>query len=171
MQKEIYNTIGNENEDYEKEDDKNKLYSNNKLTIMELSEIRNELLIERKNFTKRLFYFWIFIIMFSLIFYFRYSISTKEKYQTEIKIYYDNDTIKLPKPIEKIEDKKINELNNENINKYITNNSSKIGVAFVFESMFGNGIGRMLSLLFNELSKFEKYDLYLYLNLKNMIYI
>ena len=163
MQKEIYSTNENENgsEDYEKEDDENKLYSNNKLSRLELSEIKNELLIQKKNLTKRLFYFWIFIIIVSFIFYFRYSIPANQKNKTEIKIYYDNDTTKLPKPKEKIEDKTINKLNNANINKYMTNNSSKIGVAFVFESMFGNGIGRMLSILFNELSKFEKYDLYL----------
>ena len=163
MKKEIYSTNENENgnEDYEKEDDENKLYSNNKLNRIELSEIRNKFIIQRKNFTKRLFYFWIFIIVFSLIFYFRYSIPPKQKNKTEIKIFYNKETEKPPIPKEKIEEKKINKLDNVDINKYITNNNYKIGIAFVFESMFGNGIGRMLSLLFNELSKFEKYDLYL----------
>ena len=37
----------------------------------------------------------------------------------------------------------------------------KIGIAFVFYSIYGNGIGRMLSLLCNELVKLEKYDIYL----------
>ena len=163
MKKEIYSTNENENgnEDNEKEDDENKLYSNNKLTRLELSEIRNKLLIQRKNFAKRLFYFWIFIIVFSLIFYFRYSIPTKQKDKTENKIFINKETEQIPKPKEKIEDKKVNELDNADINKYITNNNYTIGVAFVFESLFGNGIGRMLSLLLNELSKFEKYDLYL----------
>ena len=157
MEREIYSTIENENgnEDYEKEDDENKLYSNNKINRKELSEIRKNLSIQRKNFTKRLFYFWMFIIIFSFIFYFRYSMPSSQINKTKIKIYYDNDAIKLPKPKENIEDKKINKLGNIDINNY------KIGVAFVFESMYANGIGRMLSLLFNELSKFEKYDLYL----------
>ena len=163
MNKEIYSTNENENgnEDNEREDDENKLYLNNKLTRLELSEIRNKLLIQRKNFAKRLFYFWIFIIVFSLIFYFRYSIPTKQKDKTENKIFINKETEQIPKPKEKIEDKKVNELDNADINKYITNNNYTIGVAFVFESLFGNGIGRMLSLLLNELSKFEKYDLYL----------
>ena len=39
--------------------------------------------------------------------------------------------------------------------------NGKIGVAFVFYAIFGNGIGRMLSLLCNELVKIEKYDIYL----------
>ena len=163
MNKEIYSTNENENgnEDNEREDDENKLYLNNKLTRLELSEIRNKLLIQRKNFAKRLFYFWIFIIVFSLMFYFRYSIPTKQKDKTENKIFINKETEQIPKPKEKIEDKKVNELDNADINKYITNNNYTIGVAFVFESLFGNGIGRMLSLLLNELSKFEKYDLYL----------
>ena len=116
----------------------------------------------RNTLSKRLIYFWIFIIVLSLIFYFRYSIPVNQQNKTKIIIYYDNETGALPQPKEIIEDKiKINELNDTNINKYLTNNSSKIGVAFVFEQMFGNGIGRMLSILFNELSKYEKYDLYL----------
>jgi len=125
MKKEIYSTNENENgnEDYEKEDDENKLYSNNKLNRRELSEIRNKLIIQRKNFTKRLFYFWIFIIMFSLIFYFRYSIPPKQKNKTEIKIFYNKETEKPPIPKEKIEEKKINKLDNVDINKYITNNN------------------------------------------------
>ena len=44
------------------------------------------------------------------------------------------------------------------INNY---NNGKIGVAFVYECLYGNGIGRMLSLLCSELAKLEKYDIYL----------
>ena len=44
------------------------------------------------------------------------------------------------------------------INNY---NNGKIGVAFVFEFLYGNGIGRMLSLLCSELAKLEKYDIYM----------
>ena len=41
------------------------------------------------------------------------------------------------------------------------NKNGKIGIAFVFKIIFGNGIGRMLSLLCNELVKIDKYDIYL----------
>ena len=44
------------------------------------------------------------------------------------------------------------------INNY---NNGKIGVAFVYKSPFGNGIGRFLSLLCSELSKSDIYDIYL----------
>ena len=63
-------------------------------------------------------------------------------------------------------------IKNENISKSIiqeilnfTNNTSsnngKIGVAFVFKSLFGNGIGRALSNLCSELAKLEIYDIYM----------
>ena len=42
------------------------------------------------------------------------------------------------------------------INNY---NNGKIGVAFVYKSPFGNGIGRFLSLLCSELSKSDIYDI------------
>ena len=66
--------------------------------------------------------------------------------------------------------KKENEKLNNNLKKtnyiprkrYMRDINSKIGIAFVFESLFGNGIGRMLSLLTNELTNIEdKYDIYL----------
>ena len=58
---------------------------------------------------------------------------------------------------------KENEVFNNTIqNNYNTgNNNKKIGVAFVFKVIFGNGIGRMLSLLCSELVKIDKYDIYL----------
>ena len=54
--------------------------------------------------------------------------------------------------------KKENEAININENNEI---NEKIGVAFVFKSIFGNGIGRMLSLLCSDLSHIDKYDIYL----------
>ena len=39
--------------------------------------------------------------------------------------------------------------------------NEKIGIAFVMKNIYGNGIGRMLSLLCNELVKINKYDIYL----------
>ena len=50
---------------------------------------------------------------------------------------------------------------NTNIDKEINTKKNKIGVAFVFKIIFGNGIGRMLSLVCSELSKLEKYEIYL----------
>ena len=41
------------------------------------------------------------------------------------------------------------------------NKDEKIGIAFVFSSIFGNGIGRMLSSLCSALAQIEKYDIYL----------
>jgi len=52
----------------------------------------------------------------------------------------------------------VNETNNNTEN---VNISSKVGVAFVFKSIFGNGIGRMLQLICSELARMEKYDIYL----------
>jgi hypothetical protein len=45
--------------------------------------------------------------------------------------------------------------------KYKRDIDDKIGVAILFPSLYGNGIGRMLSLLANELVKIEKYDIYM----------
>jgi glycosyltransferase involved in cell wall biosynthesis len=45
--------------------------------------------------------------------------------------------------------------------KYKKDVDDKIGIAFLFPSLYGNGIGRMLSLLANELVKIEKYDIYM----------
>ena len=53
-----------------------------------------------------------------------------------------------------------NQKENEVINNINTKND-KIGVAWVYKSVFGNGIGRMLSLACSELAKLEKYDIYL----------
>ena len=45
--------------------------------------------------------------------------------------------------------------------KHISNNDYKVGLCFIFTSIFANGIGRMLSILFDELVKYDKYDIYL----------
>jgi len=45
--------------------------------------------------------------------------------------------------------------------KYKRDIDDKIGIAFIFQAIYGNGIGRMLSLLANELVKIEKYDVYM----------
>ena len=51
--------------------------------------------------------------------------------------------------------------NSNEINKIKEKENEKIGVAFVFRHIFGNGIGRMLSLICSELAKIDKYDIYL----------
>ena len=52
--------------------------------------------------------------------------------------------------------------NISNENSGLNNNKDeKIGVAFVYKAVFGNGIGRMLSLICSALSHIEKYDIYL----------
>ena len=48
-----------------------------------------------------------------------------------------------------------------NQSKSINMTKDRIGVAFVSKFIFGNGIGRMLSILCSELAKLEKYDIYL----------
>ena len=48
-----------------------------------------------------------------------------------------------------------------NISKTTNTGEVKFGLAFVFKNLFGNGIGRMLSLLCSELAKLEKYDIYM----------
>ena len=48
--------------------------------------------------------------------------------------------------------------------EYQKQSKEKIGIAFVFNIIFGNGIGRMLTLLLNELVKIKKYDIYVITN-------
>ena len=56
------------------------------------------------------------------------------------------------------------ETNYSKIIKYQKQSKEKIGIVFVFNIIFGNGIGRMLSLLLNELVKIKKYDIYVISN-------
>jgi hypothetical protein len=46
----------------------------------------------------------------------------------------------------------------EKVNKKLF--SKKIGIAIIFDIIYGNGIGRVLTLLSRELAKTEKYDIY-----------
>ena len=52
-------------------------------------------------------------------------------------------------------------INIKNFSTPNNTNNGRIGVAFVFKSLYGNGIGRMLSLTCSELAKLEKYDIYM----------
>ena len=54
-----------------------------------------------------------------------------------------------------------NEVTLKNFTLPNNKDNGKIGVAFVFKSLYGNGIGRMLSVTCSELAKLERYDIYM----------
>ena len=58
---------------------------------------------------------------------------------------------------------KENNLNNQKENEVVNNinKNNKVGVAWVFKNVFGNGIGRMLSSACSGLAKLENFDIYL----------
>ena len=160
------------NSNYNIDDEENILFSHNLNLIKE----KNKLITERKKIYKKLFNLWVLIFVFSVCLYIRHSlkkikinnissnISNNNNNNTDISNKNNTDIIQNVQKdkIEKQEEE-LNNLNNNNTNikKYMTNSNEKVGVVFVFESMFANGIGRMLSILFDELAKFEKYNLYL----------
>ena len=72
-------------------------------------------------------------------------------------IKYLNESLELKKMNENAK-KEVKESSQE---KTINMNKDRIGVAFVSKHIFGNGIGRMLSILCSELAKLDKYDIYL----------
>ena len=153
--KSIYNKDEKENL---KKAIENESFTINKSIKFNLIKEKKNLKIQRKKIEKRLLILWIFISIISISLYMKYSLSKINKSQISENIYYDNDTIILHVPEQyKIETKE----SNNKIKKYISNSNEKVGVAFVYETMFGNGIGRMLSILFEELAKYEKYDIYL----------
>ena len=108
-----------------------------------------------------IFYFWTFILLFTLLYFMIDTITNDKKKKTHnFLIENTNKKIIEYKKEEKI-DKKPKEI------KYRRAIDEKIGIAFVYISMFGNGIGRMISLLTNELVKIEdKYEIYLISNPK-----
>jgi hypothetical protein len=53
------------------------------------------------------------------------------------------------------------EVKESNLTKAININKDRIGVAFLYKHIYGNGIGRMLSILCSDLAKLDKYDIYL----------
>lgn len=113
-----------------------------------------------KNKNTFMFYFWIFLVIFTFSYFF-YDAITNE-----------NSIINKKYKIPKVKPENNNFLNFSLKNylkqkrehrdkKYKRDVDDKIGVAFLFPSIYGNGIGRMLSLLANELVKMEKYDVYM----------
>ena len=158
----------NNNSNYNKEiitptiiDQDNELTSIKKVTQFNLIKEKNNLTINRKKLEKKLFIFWVLISLFSISFYIKYSLSKISKSKLPKNYFYDDnkDIIHIPEQYKyKIEQK---ENTNNKIKNYMTNKNEKVGVAFVYEIMYGNGIGRMLSILFQELAKYDKYDIYL----------
>ena len=165
-----------------------KKYINNdgEIEILENSFNKNKKERETKRYSFNYIYIisiLIFIIILVLIFlylkiYFKESqIITNVQYKspTNFNALNNSNNINISNNIEiEIPDKSIkyNETieNQTLINKsqiindsFLINNynNGKIGVAFVYECLYGNGIGRMLSLLCSELAKLEKYDIYL----------
>ena len=117
--------------------------------------------------------FALFLISY-LIIYFRAGKSIKllnMKYQSienplnnvnstnEIKYLNESLELNITKNNESENEKK--EVKESNDEKAINMNKDRIGIAFVCQHIFGNGIGRMLSILCSELAKLDKYDIYL----------
>ncbi len=91
----------------------------------------------------------------------------KEENINDKKIELIND-----KKIELINDKKteiLNDIKNENnitnkieevINKFVFNSTHKLKIAFIYSSLYANGIARFISVTANNLIKTGKYDIY-----------
>ena len=142
------NNYSNKNEE--------KSYLTNENNKYKINKEKDNLILQRKKIEKYLFILWIFICIISITLFIRDSKSKIEKDLIPSNIFFDNDT-----DILQIPENLINPYHNDKIKKYMSNSNEKVGVAFVYETMFGNGIGRMLSVLFEELSKYDKYDIYL----------
>ena len=87
----------------------------------------------------------IFILMYLKVYYAEYLSLKNNKFYTHLNAsQYQNSN---------------NISNNPSSNNKAYN--GRIGVAFVYKHLFGNGIGRMLSLLCSELAKLDKFDIYM----------
>ena len=116
----------------------------------------------------------VFLLVSYLIIYFQASKSIKLlnlKYQSienplnkenntnEVKYLNESFDLNITKDNENENEKK--EVKESKKEKAINMNKDRIGVAFVSKHIFGNGIGRMLSILCSDLAKLDKYDIYL----------
>ena len=155
--KSIYNIQEKEIFNKDQENESFPINIKNKIKIKE----KNKLIKQRKKIEKRLFILWIFICTISIICY----LSKLYKNKLPDNFFYDDNKEILHVPeqfkIQQNDENNPNGINKNKIKKYVTNLDEKVGVAFVYETMFGNGIGRMLSILFTELAKYDKYDIYL----------
>ena len=169
------NTIKND-EDFEmQEDEIIPIYKFNNSKFSKKNETSN-------NFFYHLLIIFILIIIlliiFNIIIYLkRKQTITTVKNRRQINEYINNTTyntnnlteiehsIKLIKINETKENKSTAKTILQEINRIAQNltnsKNEKIGLAFVFKSLFGNGIGRALSLLCSGLAKLEIYDIYI----------
>ena len=123
-----------------------------------------------------LFFICIILIVIYLKIYFNESKvinNIKYKRQTDFDIFnISNKTniseIEIPDKMIKFQDtKEIDNISKKiqqevyKFSKPMNKSNEKIGVAFVYKYLYGNGIGRMLSLLCSDLAKLEIYDIYI----------
>ena len=134
-------------------------------------------LIKIKPYLNLILIFLLISFGFSLILYLRMHLNMNKsikivKAQSQSKnidfsLFNNSNIIVEPQNKTMVMNEKYNKqiiLNNQKENEVINNintKNDKIGVAWVYKSVFGNGIGRMLSLACSELAKLEKYDIYL----------
>ena len=154
------NNIEQSNEPSSQQEDESSPF--NKLNIFNLEKRKKVLKAKREALEKRLFILWIFISIISLAFYLKCSLTkNNKKNNLSSNIFYDNtEVLNVPKKYKR-EENENDKISTQRLKKYVKNKEEKVGVAFVFEIMYGNGISRMLSVLFSELSKYNKYDIYL----------
>ena len=143
---------------------------------------------DKKRFSFNFIYFFsiilflivaVFIVMYLRIYFNETNLIHTLRYKRQTNFESLNETLnKIDLTIMEPEDRiiKLKENEDDNNNETLSNSSSflindsflinnrdngKIGVAFVYKSPFGNGIGRMLSVLCSALAKIDKYDIYL----------
>jgi len=135
---------------------------------------------KKRNFYSFIFIPIIFIILFIVILFFVFKYLKIYFQESQIKpkesLFYNINNNNSFNPNEIIIPDKTIKYNESFENKTISKNSEiiindtflinnhdngRIGVAFVYKYLYGNGIGRMLSLLCSELALIDKYDIYL----------
>ena len=142
--KSINNIKENENINNEQENELFPVYLKNKINMKE----KNKLIKQRKIIEKRLFIIWIFICIISIVFYIKYSLSKINKNKIQDNFIHDDnkEILHISKKYKNNEQNKKNDNNyptpiEKNKNRYMSNLNEKVGVAFVYETMFGKGIG------------------------------
>ena len=155
---EQYNQENIDNESFQRENESEYLpiNMNNNIGIYRLKNFNHN-----KNYNYFI-YILISIIIFALLFVVIIFIINKGKKQNiELIKSYNNEIIKKNSNVFENKDFQISQ-DKEKDFRYKRDISEKIGIAFINKSIFLNGIGRMLSLLLNELVKYEeKYKIFL----------
>ena len=129
-----------------------------------INKFSNKLKQNKKNknnyFVKIILYILFSLFIILLFFY----IFAYFKIRKNIELI-EEDLMSKQKEINAQKEKEIIQINEDELEKNKINENEikaqKVGVAFVFKSIFGNGIGRMLSLICSELAIIDKYDIYL----------